>query len=1462
MKSLRVWVFVGVLLILTLPVWAATTVNLAAAKDEAKLVQNDDFGFSFQCAFSKMEAADVSTQRGMFAQISIPELEPSHHIGEPMLPVLRRLITAPIGATVTANVVRSDRQEIKLADYGITSLLMPAQPSLSKSQRPEDVPFEYHGPAYAQSGFGNEPLVHVEEVGMMRGVRVLALEVDPVRYDPTTHKVEVYNNLEVRVNFAGGDLAATDAEHARTYSPIYEGIYGAHLLNYRSNGRFDDDLTRYPIKYVIIANSMFANQIQSFAEWKTKQGYKVIIGYRGDANCGNTATTIKAYLQTLYNNGTPSDPAPTYVLFVGDTTQIPTWYGGAGSHYTDNTYVRLSGTDYITDVYYGRFSATDTTTMRAIVDKNLRYEKYQMADPSYLGRCVMIAGVDAGGHSPTWGNGQINYGTTYYFNTAHGLTSDTYLYPASGSSQALIIANANAGRGYMNYTAHGGETGWSEPSFSVTDANAMTNTDKFGLMVGNCCLTNSFQVGTCFGEALLRQANKGAVGYIGASNYSYWDEDFWWGSGFKTVATNPVYDAATPGAYDGMFHDHGEVFAKWYTTQYSFIMAGDLAVEQSTSSLKTYYWEVYQLMGDPSALTYLGVPTAQTVSYPSAILIGQTSINVSAEAYSYVGLSLNGVLAASGLVGSGGSITLTFTGFTSVGNADIVITRQNRIPIISTIQVVPNSGPWVSLDSYSPTSATYGATVNINATLKNLGSVTANSVNATLALTSPYITITDNSQAFGNIASGATATQNNAFALQLASNVPDQTSLHFTVTVTDNLSNSWPSYLDLMVNAPVPAAGTASINDAAGNGNGRIDPGETVLIIVPINNTGHAATPAGTATLTTTSGYITINTGTANLAAIAASGYANATFTITAAAGTPIGTSVPFHVVYTAGSYGTTSDFSRTVGLVVDDFESNSFNTYRWQSGGTLPWTIVNTGAYEGTYCAKSGAITDGQTSDMKIDTFVAAAGSISFYYKVSSESGYDYLQFFIDGVQQTQWSGEVAWTQATYALTTGHHVLLWRYLKDGSLSNGSDCAWVDYVVFPQLSGPIYPHATINPTSFAVTLLHGDTTSRLLTIGNTGPIDLTYSIATATSTLFVMQNPPDIAVDLPKDGADTHHGRDQLDNLGGPDAFGYIWKDSRETGGPTYSWVELASIGTAQTFTTDDQTLTVTLPFSFPFYGTNYTTGNLSSNGNLHFGTASTSYSNVGIPNTAVPNAMIAPFWDDLSPQNSYTHVYTYNDVANSRYIVQFDTVSHYGTTYPGNYTFEMILYSSGRIVFQYQNVTGTVNNCSVGIENAAGSVGLQVVYNAAFLVNNLAVQFTPPIIWLSVSPTSGTVAASGNATPRVRFDATQLSDGTYNGTLTVTTNDPQALSTILPVTLTVGGPPAAVEGLTILKEATGMRLRWNASAMATGYNIYRSNTYPVTAVPGNLLTSVATTNYLDNTTLGVHRYYLVTATR
>jgi hypothetical protein len=110
--------------------------------------------------------------------------------------------------------------------------------------------------------------------------------------------------------------------------------------------------------------------------------------------------------------------------------------------------------------------------------------------------------------------------------------------------------------------------------------------------------------------------------------------------------------------------------------------------------------------------------------------------------------------------------------------------------------------------------------------------------------------------------------------------------------------------------------------------------------------------------------------------------------------------------------------------------------------------------------CLKSGIIGNSQKSELSY-TANFAAGNVSFVLRVSSELNGDFLEFYIDGVLQNRWSGEAPWSVVSFPISAGTHSLLWRYVKNGSVSSGSDAAWIDSVQLPGNQPVQFPWAAI-----------------------------------------------------------------------------------------------------------------------------------------------------------------------------------------------------------------------------------------------------------------------------------------------------------------------------------------------------------------------------------------------------------------
>jgi len=649
-----------------------------------------------QSDLDKFLSSEIQTKAGVFSLISVPEYGFSMEEGKPQLPVMKHLIEIPLGCEIEVFYNEQKSREINLKDVGVIFPVFPAQPPVSKqTENPDDLDFIFDSRIYSTNNFfGFEP-VKVIDLGILRGVRLVRLEISPFRYNPVTEEMEIIYELKAEIHFKNADFTRTESEKTRLYSPWFEANFDQLINHSQSQNRAL--IQDAPVTYIIVSSPSFQATLQPFIQWKTKKGFKVVEAYTNNPSVGTTTTSIKSYLKNFYENPPAGYLPQSFVLFVGDVAQIPTFTGTAATHATDLYYCEYTG-DKLPEVYYGRFSANNLTELQPQIDKTLEYEQYLMPDPSFLDEVVMVAGADAT-HQATWGNGQINYGTQNYFNAAHGLTSHTYLQPepSGGNYAAKIIQNVSNGVGYANYTAHCGVTGWSNPSFSNGNVASLQNAHKYPLMVGNCCQSNSFG-STCFGETLLRAANKGALGYIGGTNYTYWDEDYWWGVGFKAVSANPTYNVTKLGAYDRTFHDKAGITTNdWFITQGQMVSAGNLAVTQSGSGLTNYYWEIYHLMGDPSVMIYFSQPDELLASYPPAIPVQATEFTVSTKPFANVAISKNNILYGAALADESGIAVVPLTPITQPGTANIVITAQNCKPYFGVVEIAEPTTQFIFL---------------------------------------------------------------------------------------------------------------------------------------------------------------------------------------------------------------------------------------------------------------------------------------------------------------------------------------------------------------------------------------------------------------------------------------------------------------------------------------------------------------------------------------------------------------------------------------------------------------------------------------------------------------------------------------------------------------------------------------------------------------------------------------------
>ena len=315
------------------------------------------------------------------------------------------------------------------------------------------------------------------------------------------------------------------------------------------------------------------------------------------------------------------------------------------------------------------------------------------------------------------------------------------------------------------------------------------------------------------------------------------------------------------------------------------------------------------------------------------------------------------------------------------------------------------------------------------------------------------------------------------------------------------------------------------------------------------------------------------------------------------------------------------------------------------------------------------------------------------------------------------------------------------------------------------------PDIGVTPGSLLVFLREGQVTTSLVSVANSGVGNLSFSATV-----------------------------EQPNVSGGPDAFGYVWADSDDAQGPSFSWINISSTGVALG-TGDDNFFSLPIGFDFPFYGVTHTTAYAGTNGLLGF--ASTSMAtpfNDPIPLSDEPNDLIAAFWDDLEVEPPGRLLYeTVGAAPNRKLVVQWDRVREFAHL-DASHTFQVVLEEATQeILVQYLSMSGDLLNATVGIENSDGSVGLVTVFQGPYVKDGLAVRYSREIVYASVAPSSALLPTGNTTTVAVTLDATGLSPGTYAADVVLDTNDSNTAQVKVPVTVAVAIPSAGELALTAL---------------------------------------------------------------
>ncbi len=996
--------------------------------------------------------------------------------GAPDIPAYSKYVAIPQGASVSVNLLNK-RTEISENMEIAPAARLPKDNETTPIFRTKDHQI------YATNALYPSNIITVSEPMKIRGVDVVLVSVSPFQYNPVSKQLLVHRDLEISLDFKGGNGQFGDNRlRSRWWDPIVKDM----VINHESLPEINHNSSRAltGCEYLIISpdDATFLAWADSIRIFRHKQGITTQVVTTTEIG-GNNNAAIEIYINDAYNTW---DIPPAAVLLLGD-------YGTSGTTITspiydnycasDNIFADVDN-DHMADIIFARMTAQNAVHLETMIGKALNYERNPPVNPDFYNNPItamgwqterwfqmcseIIAGYFENEHGKATvrenaiyqGNSSGPWSTAQNTNTIlaefgpNGLgyipQSPSYLTDWGGNA-TRINNDINSGAFILQHRDHGSETGWGEPAYNTSNISGTQNTDLTFIFSVNC-LTGKFNIsGECFAEAFHRH-EYGALGLIAATevSYSFVNDTYVWGM-YDNMWPDFMPDYGTTPESRDVLPAFGNVAGKYFLQQSSW---------PYNVSNKEVTYHLFHHHGDAFQTVYYDMPQDVDVTHEDIMLSTMDYFTIDAEEGALICLSIGeDILAVA--EGTGDDLDIQIPLQEPGVIFDVIITKQNRFRYEAEVEVIPPNGPYCMYDEHSLTDSLandngiieFDEEILVSLMMKNLGSEDADDVEVTLETICTDIEFIDSTESYGAMTTGSYVNRDDAFRLHISDGIPDQTEVQFDVVARDINDSTWTSKFFMMVNAPEIVADELLIDDSqAGNDNGYLDPGETAIMKVKMINEGHCPISDVLCSMQPFNQYITMMNDEFLISSLGLFGATWATFEVEVAADAPTGIIAEMRYNASAAGYSVDKVYFPKIGSIIEDWETGDFSKFDWQHAGDVQWDVTNQYPYEGFYHAKSGALQNGETSELKITYEVMGSDVVRFYKKVSSEVDFDELKFYIDGNLIQSWSGTTeGWTQESFPISVGVHTMRWVYEKDFNGAGGGDCAWVDYIELPAM---------------------------------------------------------------------------------------------------------------------------------------------------------------------------------------------------------------------------------------------------------------------------------------------------------------------------------------------------------------------------------------------------------------------------
>lgn len=770
-----------------------------------------------------------------------------------MIPTITRSIAVPFDSEPVFRVTRSNF--VELTDI----VLAPAGE--------EELESYSNGDENISSNLERD-LVIAETAGMMRDVRIYSLTISPVQYDLESKVVKVYNEIEIEIDHAGSRMVRYDDHISEAFLPIYRSFLDNLLM-------FDPiEVTRGA--YWIIYPDPFLEHIQPIAEWKRAKGYDVEYIAKSDIGSYPSHVAIRDYIWARFDS---CQIKPDYITILGDVT-MPSGYGiptrtypnpipgDFGDIESDNYYTFLLGGDYFPDVLIGRIAIDYVAELENYTDKLFTYERTPyMDDTDWYLRGTMVGYWSTGGWYGNFTSPRITklWCRDRMLESGYIRVDTLFEHPGYYVPTSQINASINNGVSYVNYRGFGDPNGWSYPFYTYNDISQLTNGPMYPIMTSIVCGTGDYNDyrDICFGEAWIRYPNKGGAGFIGNSNPDA-----------HTRWTN----ALDVGIYWGLFSEHVTTIAQAQLMG-KMTMYDAFPADRGPNWQVELYFNSYNILGDPELNCWTGVPRIMSVAHADSVEFGQNYISVTVTDNlgaplegAYVCIWKDGELFLGEFTPADGVAEFA-AGPDTGGEMALTVTARDFAPYEGTVTYF-NSELTVGYNSHTVDDNNEGESsgngdgicspsevVELDLTLENYGqSETAIGVTAEISTENSHVDIVRATAGFADISPGESSPADNPFLIEVSPDAPNGTGIDLIISISDEDDNAWESIIQLPVEAAEFAMEELIIQD---DGNGMIDPGETVELVITLENVGAQPMAGATAVLRTSDDQVTVIDSTA-----------------------------------------------------------------------------------------------------------------------------------------------------------------------------------------------------------------------------------------------------------------------------------------------------------------------------------------------------------------------------------------------------------------------------------------------------------------------------------------------------------------------------------------------------------------------------------------------------------------------